>query len=682
MIGLKHYHALAHAFGTPTVTGIFKAQPQDFIVDEILGFAPSGDGEHLCLHIEKQGENTAYVARQIAKLAGCKEGQVAYPGSKDRHGVTRQWFSLPMPRKPVVWSELNTQQIQVLEVTRHRQKLATGCHLGNGFTITLREISDRAQLTARLANIQQFGVPNYFGEQRFGKNMGNLEGAKALFAGEVIRDRTTRSFYLSAARSWLFNHCVSERIKAGYFSQPYDFDALMLSQSGSFFLAQIDDEIRGRLARGELQLTAPLSGQGDDWLREERLWLEHHQADLAGLIKFGLKLERRAICLKPEALTSRWLDDATVEIKFMLPAGAFATAILRELLQYHEPKRVYQETELSPPVADKVDQVKPAVCANTHHSKPLAPLQPTMQIPMAVPVVSDESVNQLKDADLASHTGKTYSRQPDATKSQLTRSKQAMANTQRLRILLSNDDGVHALGMHTLYQYLSEFADVTVVGPDRNCSGASNSLTLINPLRTQQLANGFIAVNGTPTDCVHLALNQLLSTPPDLVVAGINHGANLGDDTLYSGTVAAATEGRHMGLPAVAVSLCSRKEDNFASAAYYAAQIIQQLASHPLPSDQILNINVPDLPLAEINGIQVTRLGRRHKAETMTKQTDPWGREVYWYGSLGPEQDAGPGTDFYAVKQGYVSVTPLTVDMTAYQSLSSMEKWIKALSFE
>ncbi len=245
-----------------------------------------------------------------------------------------------------------------------------------------------------------------------------------------------------------------------------------------------------------------------------------------------------------------------------------------------------------------------------------------------------------------------------------------------MRILLSNDDGVNAEGIKVLYEELSKFADVTLVAPDRNCSGASNSLTLLNPLRAQILDNGFISVNGTPTDSVHLAISQLMHPAPDLVVAGINNGANLGDDTLYSGTVAAATEGRHMGLPAVAVSLVGKDEEYYQTAAVIAANIIKRLKQHPLPSDQILNVNVPDLPLNDVKGIQVTRLGHRHKAETMKRMEDPWGRSIYWYGSLGAELDAGEGTDFNAVANGYASVTPLTVDMTAYKSMEQMTEWM------
>ncbi len=245
-----------------------------------------------------------------------------------------------------------------------------------------------------------------------------------------------------------------------------------------------------------------------------------------------------------------------------------------------------------------------------------------------------------------------------------------------MRILLSNDDGVHAKGIAVLQQALAAIADVVTVAPDRNCSGASNSLTLLNPLRTQLMDNGFTSVNGTPTDCVHLAISQLCKPAPDLVVAGINHGANLGDDVLYSGTVAAATEGRHLGLPAIAVSLASHDEAHFATAAYVTVKVIERLKSHPLPADQILNINVPAVPLSELKGIQVTRLGRRHKAETMTGTTDPWGRSIYWYGKLGPELDAGEGTDFHAIATGYASVTPLQIDMTAYRSITMLQEWL------
>jgi 5'-nucleotidase len=247
-----------------------------------------------------------------------------------------------------------------------------------------------------------------------------------------------------------------------------------------------------------------------------------------------------------------------------------------------------------------------------------------------------------------------------------------------MKILLSNDDGAHALGIRVLHEELAKIAEVMVVAPDRNCSGASNSLTLLNPLRTHTLDNGFIAVNGTPTDSVHLGISQLFT--PDLVVAGINCGANLGDDTLYSGTVAAATEGRHMGMPAIAVSLVGKSEQHYKTAAVVTAKFIQRLQSHPLAADQIININVPDIPLNELKGVKVTRLGNRHKAELMEKTQDPWQRDIYWYGRLGQEQDGGEGTDFHAVANGYASITPLTVDMTAHGSLESMTRWVDDLA--
>ncbi len=245
-----------------------------------------------------------------------------------------------------------------------------------------------------------------------------------------------------------------------------------------------------------------------------------------------------------------------------------------------------------------------------------------------------------------------------------------------IRILVSNDDGVTAPGIKALAEALSSIAKVTTVAPDRNCSGASNSLTLTNPLRINRLDNGYISVNGTPTDCVHLAIRELCEGGPDMVVSGINAGANMGDDTLYSGTVAAAMEGRFLGFPAVAISLNGKTLKHYNSAAIYARRIVQGLLTHPIASDQILNINVPDLPLDEIKGIRVTRLGARHKAEGIIRTQDPAGREIFWLGPPGTEQDASEGTDFHAVANGYVSITPLTVDLTAYRQLSVLQDWV------
>lgn len=245
-----------------------------------------------------------------------------------------------------------------------------------------------------------------------------------------------------------------------------------------------------------------------------------------------------------------------------------------------------------------------------------------------------------------------------------------------MHILLSNDDGYLAQGLIALADGLQSFADISVVAPDRNRSAASNSLTLEMPLRAHEMANGFIRVDGTPTDCVHLAITGLLTEEPDMVFAGINHGGNLGDDVLYSGTVAAATEGRFLGLPAVAMSMASSDPQHFESAVKVAQIILQRLLDQPLAKDILLNVNVPDLPWSEIKGFQSTRLGQRHKAEPVIKSQDPRGRAIYWVGPPGAEQDAGPGTDFYAVSQGYVSVTPLQLDLTRYDALDMLKDWL------
>lgn len=245
-----------------------------------------------------------------------------------------------------------------------------------------------------------------------------------------------------------------------------------------------------------------------------------------------------------------------------------------------------------------------------------------------------------------------------------------------MKILLSNDDGVRAPGILALYKELSQIADVRVIAPERNCSGASNSLTLHDPLRVEQLENGFIAVNGTPTDCVHLGTNSPLAEIPDLVVSGINDAPNMGDDVLYSGTVAAATEGRFMGLPAIAVSMGEHGHDYYDTAARVVADLIVRLQQKPLSADFVLNVNVPYRSLEGIKGTRITRLGRRHRAKGMFRDTDPRGRELFWYGPVGEHQDDGPDTDFAAVREGYVSITPLTVDMTARSQQQHVSDWL------
>jgi len=245
-----------------------------------------------------------------------------------------------------------------------------------------------------------------------------------------------------------------------------------------------------------------------------------------------------------------------------------------------------------------------------------------------------------------------------------------------MHILLSNDDGYTAPSLVKLAEALQSRATVTVVAPDRNRSGASNSLTLDRPLRVHQGDNGFYWVDGTPTDCVHLAITGLLEWEPDMVFAGINHGANLGDDVLYSGTVAAATEGRFLGLPAVAISLAGEQSKHFETAVSVALRLYDRMVVHPLPADTILNVNVPDVPLQQLRGFKATRLGQRHKAEPVIQETDPRGRSIYWVGPAGPEQDAGPGTDFHAIRGGYVSVTSLQIDLTRYDFIASLAGWL------
>ena len=245
-----------------------------------------------------------------------------------------------------------------------------------------------------------------------------------------------------------------------------------------------------------------------------------------------------------------------------------------------------------------------------------------------------------------------------------------------MHILLSNDDGYLAEGLIALANALRDHAEISVVAPDRNRSAASNSLTLEMPLRVNIADNGFIKVDGTPTDCVHLAITGLLEHEPDMVFAGINHGANLGDDVLYSGTVAAATEGRFLGLPAIAISLAGNNPHYFETAAQVAVTLLNQLIKKPLPKDTILNVNVPDVAIKYLKGYQATRLGQRHKSEPVIKSNDPRGRIIYWVGPPGGEQDAGPGTDFYAISEGYVSVTPLQIDLTRYESIDALASWL------
>jgi 5'-nucleotidase len=247
-----------------------------------------------------------------------------------------------------------------------------------------------------------------------------------------------------------------------------------------------------------------------------------------------------------------------------------------------------------------------------------------------------------------------------------------------MRILLSNDDGYFAPGLILLAEVLSPLAEVTVVAPERDRSGSSNSLTLDRPLTVRKAQNGFFFVNGTPTDCVHIAVTGLLPELPDIIISGINYGANVGDDTIYSGTVAAATEGFLLGIPSLAISLVAEGGGHLRTAGRVAAELVARLQKRPLPQPALLNVNVPDIEYEKLGGFSVTRLGKRHKAEPVIKSTTPRGDVVYWIGAAGAAQDAGEGTDFHAIAGNRVSITPLQMDLTRYPQLDAIGAWLRA----
>jgi 5'-nucleotidase len=250
-----------------------------------------------------------------------------------------------------------------------------------------------------------------------------------------------------------------------------------------------------------------------------------------------------------------------------------------------------------------------------------------------------------------------------------------------MHFLISNDDGIEARGIQVLAGRMRAIGRVTIVAPDQNRSGASNSLTLDSPVRIRQIKEQEYRVTGTPTDCVHIALTGLLEQDPDIVISGINAGPNLGDDVIYSGTVAAAMEGRFLGLPAIAVSLMfDEQPPRYETAAQAVALLVERLRTDPLPADTILNMNVPNLPWEEIRGFEVTRLGHRHRAEPVIRMLDPRGNPMYWIGPSGSGADAGPGTDFDAVRRAYISITPIHVDLTRYQALDQVAGWVAELS--
>ena len=249
-----------------------------------------------------------------------------------------------------------------------------------------------------------------------------------------------------------------------------------------------------------------------------------------------------------------------------------------------------------------------------------------------------------------------------------------------MEILLSNDDGVSSLGLHAHADILAKIGNIHVVAPDANCSGFSHALTLEKPLRPITLKNGFVALNGTPADCVHIALNGLLGFTPDLVVSGINIGANLGDDVLYSGTVAAAMEGRFLATPSLAVSMVDKQAEDFQPAAKITRLLVEALPTFKLPSHTVLNVNIPPVAPEKMKGIAVTRLGHRGPAKDVVKIKDPRGQTHYWIGAAGEELDAGPGTDFHAIREGYISITPLKADMSYYEEFDKLADWVAGIN--
>ncbi len=326
---------LAYLHGKPEISADFRTVPEDFIVEEVLGFEPSGEGQHVCLFIQKRGENTQYVAKQLAELAGIRARDVSYGGLKDRHAVTRQWFSVQVGlNQKVDFSVLNSDSIQILKTVRHNKKLRIGAHKANRFEIVLRNISDMAAFEDKIQPIARQGVPNYFGEQRFGKNGSNLYMAQRMFSGENIRDRKVRSLVISAARSWLFNLQVSKRLQDGLFAKALDGDIFRLAGSRSYFSDTLNEEIHERLASRDIQIAGLLSGEQSQTQGEALNYinqaLREYQAWADGLCAMRVKADYRPMALFAEHLSVEAFDQNCAKISFELPVGSFATAVLRE----------------------------------------------------------------------------------------------------------------------------------------------------------------------------------------------------------------------------------------------------------------------------------------------------------------------------------------------------------------
>ena len=327
--------------GLPEASGVIRSCPEDFRVDEELGFEPDGEGEHLLINLRKRNRNTDQVARELARHAGVRARDVSYCGLKDRVAVTTQWFSIWLPGKPDPdWSSVEDDDLQVITQARHRRKLPRGALRVNRFTLVLRDIQgDREALEQRLNTIKENGVPNYFGEQRFGRGGSNLKSAQAMFDGRKVKDRHLRSLYLSTARSFLFNEVLAERVRMGNWNQVLPGEALMLSGSRSYFIAnEIDEEVLRRHAEKDVLPSGPLWGRGElpsqgGAQALELSVLAEHAKFREGLEKAGLKQERRALCLTVNDFQWQWLPEGEhLQLQFSLPAGCYATSVLRELV--------------------------------------------------------------------------------------------------------------------------------------------------------------------------------------------------------------------------------------------------------------------------------------------------------------------------------------------------------------
>ena len=337
----QYLDEMPYAFGPPQATGVIRQEPEDFWVDEMLGFEPDGEGEHWLLHLQKRNSNTAWVAQQLARLAGVRPRDVSYAGQKDRHAVTRQWFSVWLPGKEAPdWQQINSDEIQLLTASPHQRKLRTGALQGNRFQLRIRQLKcDRDELEDRLSRIAKEGVPNYFGDQRFGHDYGNLTQASRLFRGELRRlSRHKQGIYLSAARSQLFNQLLAARIERSCWNRALAGDQMMLQGSHSLFaIDEVNEEIEQRLDELDIHPTGPLWGRGRVSSSLQAAALENEvlapfEEWRDGLEWKGLKQDRRALRVKVSKLSWQFVEDV-LEMAFELPAGSYATMVLRELLQ-------------------------------------------------------------------------------------------------------------------------------------------------------------------------------------------------------------------------------------------------------------------------------------------------------------------------------------------------------------